>query len=155
MVEEWIRRSKISAEVGATAATFPSDKNLVSWVAHVRGMKRAQEYRAPAVHRKATATCDALAKPCAGAAVKLKGSILQLLYRRLLPRLGHNQAIWAVAHKLRRLIWTILHKGIRYEDAGRLCEREVKASTDNRMIRTLRKLGYQVEPPIIQPCALG
>ncbi len=43
------------------------------------------------------------------AAVKLNGSIFQILYGRYLPRLGHNQTIGIIAHKLCRLIWKILH----------------------------------------------
>src|SRR5215469_1676817 len=81
-----------------------------------------------------------IANQCASAAVKLKGSIFQLLYRRLLPRLGHKQAIWAVAHKLCRLIWMILHKGIRYEERGPAVSERSKRVRTNRMIRILRKL---------------
>lgn len=39
---------------------------------------------------------------CANAAVKAKGSIFEIVYRRLVPRLGHKQTIWAIAHRL----WT-------------------------------------------------
>jgi len=92
---------------------------------------------------------------CASAAVKLKGSIFQLVCRRLLPRLGHKQAIWAVAHKLCHLIWMILHKGLHYQERGPAVSERSKRVRTNRMIRMLRKLGYQVEPPIIQRCALG
>ena len=86
---------------------------------------------------------------------KLKGSIFQLLCRRLLPRLGHKQTIWAVAHKLCRQIWMILHKGVRYEELGPAGSERSKRVRTNRMMRILRKLGYQVEPPIIQLGALG
>ena len=96
-----------------------------------------------------------LLNQCASAAVKLKGSIFQLYYRRLLPRLGHNQAIWAVAHKLCRLIWMILHKGVRYEERGPAVSERSRQVRTLRMIRILRRLGYQVEPQIIQPCPLG
>ena len=34
----------------------------------------------------------------------------QSLYRRLLPGLGHNKAVWAVARRLCRLLWKILHQ---------------------------------------------
>jgi hypothetical protein len=37
-------------------------------------------------------------------AYKAKGSIFEIVYRRLVPRLGHNQAIGAIAHRLSRLI---------------------------------------------------
>jgi len=35
----------------------------------------------------------------ANAAVKVKGSIFEIAYRRCVPRLGHNQAIGAIAHR--------------------------------------------------------
>ena len=146
---------QIIAEVGATAATFPTDKNLVSWVGACPGDEESagvsRSHRSP----KGNRNMRRLLNQCASAAVKLKGSIFQLLYRRLLPRLGHKQAIWAVAHKLCRLIWMILHKGIRYEERGPAVSERSKRVRTNRMIRILRKLGYQVEPPIIQPCAPG
>jgi hypothetical protein len=33
-------------------------------------------------------------------------------YRRLKPRLGHGKALWAVANRLCRLMWKILHQGL-------------------------------------------
>jgi hypothetical protein len=54
----------------------------------------------------------------ANAAVKAKGTIFAIVYRRLVPRLGHAQAIGAIAHRLCRLIWKILHQRIRYEERG-------------------------------------
>ncbi len=54
----------------------------------------------------------------ANAAVKAKGSIFELLYRRFVVRLGHAQAIGAIAHRLCRLVWKILHDGVTYEERG-------------------------------------
>jgi transposase len=146
---------QIIAEVGATAATFPTDKNLVSWVGACPGDEESagvsRSHRSP----KGNRNMRRLLNQCASAAVKLKGSIFQLQYRRLLPRLGHNQAIWAVAHKLCRLIWMILHKGIRYEERGPAVSERSRQVRTLRMIRTLRRLGYQVEPRNTQPCAPG
>jgi hypothetical protein len=78
--------------------------------------------------------------------VKTKGSVFQLLYRRLVVRLGHAQAIWAVAHRLCRLIWKILHQGVDYEERGPEVTRERSQRRMAQMIRDLRKLGYHVEP---------
>jgi hypothetical protein len=64
---------------------------------------------------------------------KQQGSIFEFVYRRLVLRLGHKRTIWAIAHRLCRLIWIILHQGVRYEERG------------TRMIRELRSLGYQVQ----------
>ncbi len=55
----------------------------------------------------------------ANAAVKAKGTIFAVVYRRLVPRLGHAQAIGAITHRLCRLIWKILHQRVRYEDGDR------------------------------------
>ena len=82
----------------------------------------------------------------ANAAVKHKGSIFEILYRRLVLRLGHNKTIGAIAHRLCHLIWIILHHGVRYEERGpAVCEKSKRLRTV-RMIRTLRNLGYRVEP---------
>ena len=82
----------------------------------------------------------------ANAAVKAKGTIFAIVYRRLVPRLGHAQAIGAIAHRLCRLIWKILHEGIRYEERGPAVSEEAKKVRARKMIRELRSLGYRVEP---------
>jgi len=77
--------------------------------------------------------------------VKAKGSIFAIVYRRLVPRLGHAQAIGAITHRLCRLIWKILHEGIRYEERGPAVSVEAKKVRTRKMIRQLRTLGYHVE----------
>ena len=85
----------------------------------------------------------------ANAAVKHKGSIFDIVYRRFVPRLGHNKTIGVIAHRLCHLIWIILHNGVRYEERGpSVCEKAKRVRTA-RMIRTLRTLGYRVEPAVI------
>ena len=81
----------------------------------------------------------------ANAAVKRKGSIFEIVYRRLVPRLGHNKTIGAIAHRICQLIWMILYKGVRYEERGPAVSEQSKRVRTVRMIRTLRKLGYRVE----------
>jgi hypothetical protein len=79
------------------------------------------------------------------AAVKTKGSIFEIVYRRLVPRLGHKQTIGAVAHRLCRLIWLILRKGVHYEERGPAVSQRSKQNRTSKMIRELRTLGYRVE----------
>jgi hypothetical protein len=81
----------------------------------------------------------------ANAAVKAKGTIFSIVYRRIVPRLGHAQGIGAIAHRLCRLIWKILHQGIRYEERGPAVSEEAKKARARKMIRELRTLGYSVE----------
>jgi hypothetical protein len=60
-------------------------------------------------------------------------------------RLGHNKTIGAIAHRLCQLIWIILHTGVCYEERGPAVGEKSKRVRTQRMIRTLRNLGYRVE----------
>src|ERR1700746_1232699 len=71
----------------------------------------------------------------------------KIVYRRSVPRLGHNQAIGAIAHRQCRLIWLILHQGVRYEERGPVVTNQSKKKRTARMIRQLRSLGYRIESP--------
>jgi transposase len=86
----------------------------------------------------------------ANAAVKTQGSVFQLLYRRWVPRLGHNKTIWAVAHRLCRLVWIILHRGEDYVEYGEKRNQQAQKRRSGRLVRELRALGYQIIPPATQ-----
>jgi hypothetical protein len=88
-----------------------------------------------------------LLSQAANAAVKAKGTIFEIVYRRSVPRLGHNQAIGAIAHRQCRLIWLILHQGVRYEERGPAISQKSKRARTARMIRQLQRLGYRIESP--------
>ena len=81
----------------------------------------------------------------ANAAVKARGTIFAVVYRRLVPRLGHAQAIGAITHRLCRLMWKILHERVATRSAGRRFSAEAKNVRARKMIRELRGLGYRVE----------
>ena len=136
---------QIIAEVGATATTFPSAKHLASWMGACPGNEESAgvnySHRCP----KGNQHMRRVLNQAANAAVKAKGSIFAIVYRRLVPRLGHAQAIGAIAHRLCRLIWKILHEGIRYEERGPAVSVEAKKVRTRKMIRELRTLGYRVE----------
>jgi transposase len=80
----------------------------------------------------------------AHAAVKKKGSYFQVVFRRLLPRLGYQSAIWAVAHRLCRAVWKILHEGVRFIEYGIEPDPQAKKRHARRLAQALRKLGYDV-----------
>jgi hypothetical protein len=92
-------------------------------------------------------TLRRLLNQAANAAAKTKGSIFEIVYRRSVPRLGHNQTIGAIAHRQCRLIWLILHQGVRYEERGPAVNKQSKQRRTSKMIRQLRNLGYRIEPP--------
>src|SRR5438270_456012 len=138
---------QIIAEVGPTAATFPSEKCLSSWVGACPGDDESAginySHRSPKGNRH----MRRLLNQAANAAARTKGSIFEIVYRRSVSRLGHNQAIGAIAHRQCRLIWLILHQGVRYEERGPAVTKRSKQLRTCKMIRQLRRLGYQIEPP--------
>jgi transposase len=137
---------QIIAEVGAKAVTFATPKHLVSWVGSCPGEEESAGVNRSKRSPKGNRHMRRILNQCANAAVKHKGSIFEILYRRLVPRLGHNKTIGAVAHRQCRLIWLILHNEVRYEERGPAVSEQSKRSRTQRMIRTLRNLGYRVEP---------
>src|SRR5256886_15094830 len=136
---------QIIAEVGVTAATFPSEGTLSSWVGACPGDDEtagvSRSHRSPQGNRH----MRRILNQAANAAVKYKGSIFQVLYRRYVPRLGHNQTIGVIAHRLCRLIWKILHQGVRYEERGPSVCKKSKQRRAARMIQELPTLGYRAE----------
>jgi transposase len=142
---------QIIAEVGPTAATFPSEKCLSSWVGACPGDKESAginySHRSPKGNRH----MRRLLNQAANAAARTKGSLFEVVYRRSIPRLGHNQAIGVIAHRLCRLIWLILHQGAQYEERGPAVTKRSKQLRTWKMIRQLRTLGYRIEPPSPQP----
>ena len=142
---------QIIAEVGPAAATFPSAKCLSSWVGACPGDEESAgvsySHRSPKGNRH----LRRLLNQAANAAVKVKGSIFEIIYRRCVPRLGHNQAIGVIAHRQCRLIWLILHQATPYEERGPAVTQQSKYKRTWRMIRQLRQLGYRIELPNPQP----
>jgi transposase len=137
---------QIIAEVGPTATTFATAKRLASWVGACPGHDESagvnHSRRSPNGNRQ----MRRLLNQAANAAVKTKGSIFELVYRRLVVRLGHAQAIGAIAHRLCRLVWKILHDGVTYEERGPAVTKVRAQRRAAKMIRELRELGYRVLP---------
>src|SRR6266516_501370 len=134
-------------EAGPTAATFPSEKCLSSWVGACPGDDESAgvnySHRSPKGNRHMRRVLN----QTANAAARTKGSIFELVYHRSVPRLGHNQAIGAIAHLHCRLIWLILHQGVRHKERGPAVTKQSKQRRTARMLRQLRSLGYRIEPP--------
>ena len=138
---------QIIAEVGPTAETFPSEKCLSSWVGACPGDDESAgvnyNHRSPKGNRH----MRRILNQSANAAAKAKGTIFEMIYRRMVPRLAHKQTIGAIAHRQCRLIWLILHQGVRYEERGPAEAQISKQRRTARVIRQLRSLGYRIEPP--------
>jgi len=136
---------QIIAEVGAEAATFPSAGDLASWMGACPGDNESAGVKSSTRSPKGNRHLRRILNQAANAAVKMQGSIFALLYRRYVPRQGHKKTIAIIAHRLCRLVWMVLHRGLRYDERGPAVSEQSAQKRAARMIRELRSLGYRVE----------
>jgi hypothetical protein len=76
----------------------------------------------------------------AHAAVRKEDCQLQIVFRRLSPRLSYAKAVWAIAHRLCRLIWKAVHEGV-YVEYGPIPPPITLKRTRQRLVGRLRNLG--------------
>jgi transposase len=138
-----VAAQQIIAEVGPEATAFLAPEKLSSWVGVCPGTQQSAEVSYSSRSAKGNPMMRRLLTQCAWAAVKVKGSIFEQKFRTLLPRLGARAAIWAIAHRLLRVIWKLLHDKVRYIERGILDPHAVERRR-KRYVRQLRKLGFAV-----------
>lgn len=143
---------QIIAEIGPTAAAFPSPRQLASWVGVCPGRQESAGESSSNRSAKGNRTMRRLLTQLARAAVRKEGTQLQLVFRRLSARMNYNKAIWAIAHRLCRLIWKVLHEGVRYVEHGVAPTPLMLKRRRQRLVTQLRHLGYQVT---LTPVALS
>jgi hypothetical protein len=72
----------------------------------------------------------------AWAAIHTKETFFAGLFGRLKPRIEGKGAAWAVAHRIGKVIWLILHEEKEYEEKG---PGKIKLQSLNRKFRRLMK----------------
>jgi transposase len=148
---------QIIAEIGVDASAFPTAAQFCSWAGTCPGSQESAEQNHSSRSPKGNRFVRRILTQAAQAAVKKKGSHFQSLFRRLLVKLGYKGAIWAIAHRLGRLVWKILHDGVRYIEQGQETNPKAKKRRAQKLAQALRKLGYQFtltpiqSSPIVEP----
>jgi transposase len=137
---------QIIAEVGPRAEVFARASNLASWVGVIPGEQVSAEQNASSTSPKGNRQMRRILSEAAHAAIKQKGNIFEVKFRRFLSRMEYQEAVWAVAHFMCRLVWKILHDGVRYEERGPAVNAQAAHRRNQRMIRHLKALGFSVVP---------
>jgi transposase len=135
---------QIIAEVGVGVETFPSAGEFASWFGGCLGSNISAEENHGSRSPKGNRFVRRILTQAAQAAVKKKGCHFQSVFRRMLPKLGYNGAIWAVAHRLGRLLWKLLHDRVHHIEKCTETTPQAKKRRAQKLAQALRKLGYKI-----------
>lgn len=136
----------VLSEIGFDMSRWPTVKHFTSWLGlcphhRVSGGKVLSRRTKPCANRAATAL------RLAAACLHHSQSALGAFFRRLKARLGAPKAITATAHKLARLIYSMLKHGTTYVIRGMdEYEQQYRQRAVKNLCRRAHELGYELHP---------
>ena len=140
----------VVSQVGADMSKFPTIKHFTSWLGLCPGTKITGG-KVMSGKTKRVVNRAAQALRLAAAALRSSKSALGAYFRRLCSRMDKPKAVTAAAHKLARLIYTMLTKGEEYTDQGQdYYEERYRERVLRALSQRAAKLGLQLMP-IAQP----
>ena len=136
----------VLSEIGADMSKFPSDKHFASWLGLCPGTKITGG-KVMSGKTKRCANRAAQALRLAAAALRTSQSALGAYYRRICSRMDKAKAVTAAAHKLARLIYSMLTKGEEYTDQGQAYyEERYRQRVLHNLNRRAQQLGMTLVP---------
>jgi len=139
---------QIVAEVGPRAEVFPRPGNLCSWVGSIPGEQISAERNASSKSPKGNRQMRRILTEAVQAAVKQKGNIFEVKFRKFITHMDYQEAIWCVVHFMCKIVWKILHDGVRYQERGPAVDAKNAHRRNQKMARHLKAVGYNVLPPV-------
>lgn len=134
----------VISEVGTDMSKFPSVKHFTSWLGLCPGTKISGG-KLLSGKTKRCANRAAQALRLAAAALRTSQSALGAYFRRLCSRMDKPKAVTAAAHKLARLIYTMLTKGKEYTDQGQdYYEERYRERVLRQLSQRAQKLGMKL-----------
>jgi transposase len=135
---------KVLSEIGLDMTRWPTSKHFAAWLGLCPGNKLSggKRYR---MRSKPSANRAATALRLAAQGVANSHSALGAYYRRMRARLGAPKAITATAHKLARLVYSMLRYGTAYVDAGQQAyEQKYRDRVLTNLQRKAKAFGYKL-----------
>lgn len=133
------------AEIGSDMSQFGGLKEIASWAGLCPGNNESAGKRKSGRIRKGNKMIKTILCEVANAAIKTK-SQFKGKYQSLVIRRGHKRSIIAIAHKLIRVIYTLLKKQLKnrqpYIDPDTNYEGLMVRKNAARWIRKLEEFGY-------------
>ena len=134
----------VVSETGTDMSRFPKMGNFTSWMGLCPGT-RITGGKVMSGRTKRCANRAAQALRLAAAALRTSQSALGAYFRRMCSRMDKSKAITAAAHKLARLIYTMLTKGEEYTDQGQeYYEERYRERVVHHLSQRAAKLGLKI-----------
>jgi transposase len=134
----------VISEVGTDMTRFPTVKHFTSWLGLCPGTKITGG-KVMSGKTKRVVNRAAQALRLAAAALRSSKSALGAYFRRMCSRMDKPKAVTAAAHKLARLIYTMLTKGQEYTDQGQdYYEERYRQRVLRALSQRAAKLGMKV-----------
>jgi len=136
----------VISETGADMSRFPTVAHFASWLGLCPGTKITGG-KAISGRTKRCANRAAQALRLAAASLRASQSALGAYFRRMCSRMDKPKAVTAAAHKLARLIYTMLTKGEEYTDQGQdYFEERYRERVLRQLNQRAQKMGMQLVP---------
>ena len=137
---------KVISEIGTDMTKWPTAKHFASWLG-LSPNNRITGGRVMSSKTKASSNRAAAALRLAANALHRSDSALGAFLRRKKAHLGAPKAITATAHKLARIIYSMLRYGQGYVDAGaQYYESQYRERALRAAKQRAAQLGYQLVP---------
>ena len=137
---------KVVSEIGTDMSKWPSAGHFASWLG-LSPANRITGGRIVSSRTKRNANRAAAALRLAAGALHHSDSALGAFYRRKRAQLGSPKAITAAAHKLARIIYSMLRHGQNYVDPGAdYYENQYRQRAFRAAQRRAAQLGYDLVP---------
>ncbi len=139
---------KVVSEIGTDMTKWPTAKHFASWLGlspnnRITGGKVISSRTKPSANRAAAAL------RMAASALHRSDSALGAFLRRKKAHLGAPKAITATAHRLARIIYSMLRYGQKYVDAGvEYYENQYRQRALRNAKRRAAQLGYELIPKL-------
>ncbi len=128
------------AEIGPRAAAFATAEQLASWIGVCPGSQESAGVSYSHRSAKGNRYLRRVLCQVAWAAVHSTGTFFGQLFARLKPKIEAKGAVWAVAHRMAKVIWLMLTSEVDYVEKG---PTPLDERTLRRKLRRLARDFYQ------------
>jgi transposase len=142
------------AEIGPRAAAFATPEQMASWIGVCPGSQESAGVSYSERSAKGNRYLRRVLCQVAWAAVHSAGTFFGQLFARLKPKIEAKGAVWAVAHRMAKVIWLMLTSEVDYVEKGPapLDERTLRRKL-RRLTRDFDQLGIDIHAALNQSMA--